>query len=352
MRFGVPRIRARPVYQADGQRPRRDPSTGDPQDVLKQDVFSTRSALVTVGFALAACDDSESGLQGEAFQGTPLATLNGALHTSQPAALSGEVSLALMWYAFGYRTTEPGDGPPPVICTGEPSSELFISERRVDRPGWVSQAIAFEPTFPIRFQLPIHQLPPAEARADLAELGTGVGETARGYVVAFIDTNGNGDLDLPSVNGPGDELLALDIGMSVIYLDGVLDPDPVTGEVLSVPQGFSLRYDEFDEYGGRISRGEVGSIEDEIVIEIPPSIEERKQAERWACTSVIHRDEFGPPAPPDFSPLFTNCSPERRAYDMSGRREVVLDRTCVLRRLRVRACLEPGAAVPDGWPCP
>jgi hypothetical protein len=120
--------------------------------------------------------------------------------------------------------------------------------------GELTESVSFPPAFPVQFELPVLGLPPTAARVDLAKVG-GVGTFAFGHVIAFVDADGDGKLDLGRVDVEPEQVLARSTGNPVpdseakssywvVYLDGEIDVAaalPAYQETLAaLPQGFSI----------------------------------------------------------------------------------------------------------------
>ena len=308
------------------------------------DVRTIRFSCSTMVFAailLAACGGSESGLVDKGFRGVPLGTLRGTLRASDTSALGPEISMALLWEPPDFQLTAEEliasfPPTPQVPCTGEPDPERRIQEGApLRRPGRVTQQFSFEASFPLRFEMPIFELPPADVRVELDD-GS---QYALGSVVVFIDSNRNGLLDVPAADLAGDEIIALPSDVTVIYADGDLFFDQADGSTVPLPQGLSLSV-----------RDQVRPLQDGVDIDVVATLAERKAAEHSACSSVVFRDEYGAD-PSNFDPEESSCSEDGLIHVQSSLNRPALDRICVLTQRIVIACLEPDAPVPADWPC-
>ena len=311
-------------------------------------------------FALSGCGGSESGLADEGFRGEPFNILQGTLSAEDASGIDENISFALLWLNANADAFDPLSLPrlelPELTCTGQPTNVRSSFEGTFEgtgyfaHPGWIGQSVKLQASFPLRFEVPIDQLPPDNAIFDLAEDGSGTGEYAEAIFLVYVDTNGNGDFDAPSADSPADEVLAIADNIALVYLNGTIDPDPETGGVSQIPQGFSLFAWEIDEVNETIESS-IQRPEDGVNVTIPASIADRKEAERRVCKSVVLRTEFGLPLPEDADPDNIICEEDGLFYTYLEPRKMVPDRTCVLTRPLARACLEPGAAAPANWPC-
>ncbi|MBI5545190.1 MAG: hypothetical protein HY901_14975, partial [Deltaproteobacteria bacterium] len=187
------------------------------------------SAALALG--LAACGD---GAPAENYK-PPLATLRGEISLNGAAQPTGQVHVALAWYA-------------------ESTDEAGV------HPIKVTQDLPITPTFPARFQLEITELPPAEAmRSDGEAEGN---RYAKASVLVYEDVNGNGRLDFTpgsSSSGVVDRLLGFpgeDHGedsstYALAYWEGPA-PEPSPGGMPAdeIQPGFNLEYvstTNFDE---------------------------------------------------------------------------------------------------------
>jgi hypothetical protein len=170
------------------------------------------------------------------YAGPPLASLSGSL-TGTGLSTNDEVRLAVIWFRFegpGERST-----PPTVVATD----------------------LAFTGTFPIHYQLDLYAPPPAEIiseQFDWQKLTTF--HLATGVLVAYVDRNGNHQLDPIEPNG-----VAIDTVVGSSAPDAsdwlgkgtwLLYSDADTELYGTIPQGFSL-----SQNGVNVSRATPISIE-------------------------------------------------------------------------------------------
>jgi hypothetical protein len=180
----------------------------------------------------------------------PLLTLHGTL-TERPAALVGDAPLAvaILW---GVKNSQSDYHLPPGLLDGG-AAACPLAPRTVDETEsgsvFVTQSVAFQPEFPVAFQLPLTELPPSTAQVDLTRIPGGSGVASVGQIIVYQDGNGNGRFDFPSPGTPSPDRIVAGSWDFVFYLDGVLpteiapkdDPSQLDlADGLSIPQGFSL----------------------------------------------------------------------------------------------------------------
>ena len=305
-----------------------------------------------LGLTLIACGDSESGLVNEDFPGEPIAKISGEMSATDTSNLNGEVSLALVWYNENFRVNIVPYPPAPddFSCNGEPNPERTVDEVVWETPDrWFTQATTFEGSFPLRFEMPLYDLPPTDAMLDIDE-AFGTGKLAFARFLVFVDSNGNGVFDPPSPYQTIDRVLALDYSMAVIYLDGTLNPDPETGEASPIPQGFSIEVVSLDDAGQSVAQ--YFAPEEGVGLAIPADEAERRFAERWTCTSLAVRNEYGGAIPDGFELDELLCDQSGRDYSQYNLSRIdALDASCILRRHIRQACITPNAPLPADWPC-
>ncbi len=240
------------------------------------------------------------------------ATLRGTLKQTEAFAVPGQVSFAVQWMGAEYADPILNDANrdpfapdpqlrticsenPPITwgtCDGTPTSgtqHCVITDVLATA---LLQPVRYEASFPISFAVPIEGPPPAVALYDLSRQG-GRGVYAMGTVLAFVDSNGDGALQLgtPGIAGePGlaaaayQDYLPADgtprRSYFVTYLRGSIRPDSIFqpyGEVvLSLPQGYGLWVkDEWvDAYGRRVSVSRhAASIDTPVELVSRPGIE-------------------------------------------------------------------------------
>jgi hypothetical protein len=166
----------------------------------------------------------------------PQITLHGQLRSSTAASLSNPVRLAVGWYPTWMGTPK---GPKSII---------------------VSQATTLSGSFPVDFSFQLKGRPPADALVDLAETG-GEGVIAYGFLIAYEDGNGNGELDLATATTPSpDRIVGISDGdpslppplhhYFVVYADGRQGPDSYM-RAFDLPVGYAL-LEGHSNYGVRM----------------------------------------------------------------------------------------------------
>ena len=196
--------------------------------------------------------------------------VDGALALRTP----GSIAVAISWDGSPYtaQIVQPADGsytPDLGEQTEYDCKDLDTDKQYFDGRPWESReictvrehrldeltaSISHERTFPVNFELPVLELPPEAARVDLAQVG-GSGTFAMGHVIAFVDADGDGELDLGRLDVEPEQVVARSMGNPVpnsrskssywvVYLDGKIDAAnalPSVKETLAaLPQGFSL----------------------------------------------------------------------------------------------------------------
>lgn len=111
------------------------------------------------------------------YQGEPIATLNGRLTLSDNVTVKNPVRLALAWFPYG-----------------DPLPSAIITED-----------VSYQGQFPQNFTFNIYGLPPEKAQHDWGaawDAGTGTLFFARGFLIAYEDLNGDGELSLSKGDEP------------------------------------------------------------------------------------------------------------------------------------------------------
>mgnify|MGYP001593960653 FL=1 len=235
--------------------------------------------------ALAACD----ALTGSGYPGDPLATLTGRITRLDNLDVNGEGAVAVFWQpkSLGAALVNPAAYDPddptfydvqcqlfqPLVdaCDGTPHQYDESCRTRLLQDDILTEEVSYEVHFPLEFQIPLYDRPPAPSLYDLAEQG-GHGVFTMAHIAAYVDENQNGLLD------KGTPERAPELGFAdsafqdylpapgeprrsyfVVYFEGELNLDavePIFRDALAqMPQGFSLWYKEefVDERGQRIS---------------------------------------------------------------------------------------------------
>jgi hypothetical protein len=218
------------------------------------------------------------------YQPPPLATIDGTLDETGSLPVAGRILLALTWQSSAHSAELfaelegagplPGADaptcsslePPSRPCDGTPWSGHERCRAYDDLLGGLTRTVAFEPLFPAAFSLPIDDLPPAAARYDLARQG-GRGTLALGYLVAFVDEDGDGQIRFGTPELPPEPAVANSalqsyqpapgiarVSYHVAFLDGAVDASRVAeglGAIADLPVGFSIwrRTEVVDEEG-------------------------------------------------------------------------------------------------------
>jgi hypothetical protein len=167
------------------------------------------------------------------YQGTSIAKLQGQLVSNTSITLDRPVLLAMAWYP-AWAASAPASPANAIVMQGN---------------------IRFHGSFPINFEFQLYDAPPANALADLAADG-GSGRIAYGVLIAYEDSNGNGQLDVIQPGGsPVDSIVGLSVGdpslpppaasYYVVYLDGTLSASDYFAS-LDLQQGYNLLENHHD----------------------------------------------------------------------------------------------------------
>jgi hypothetical protein len=229
----------------------------------------------------------------------------------------------------------------------------------------LTESISYEPVFPINFKLPLLELPPEAARVDLSTVG-GSGTFAMGYVIAFVDEDGDGELDLGQLDVEPEQVVARSVsnplpdGRSissywVVYLDGQIDLEnaiPTYKETLAaLPQGFSLWHTKEtpaeDPADAPLRVREVLSVDEPLQMFGDAALADSS----LFCNVSELEVRYVPEAfTPEYGSAF--CWDGGREYE--GRRDSVYLGGCRLvadYERRSLAGLSSEDEVPEGWPC-
>jgi hypothetical protein len=140
---------------------------------------------------LAATATACGGFADDPGEPNTLTTLQGEVRNPDELAVPSNLHVALIWTADGYN---------------------------------IPQELPLVPEFPARYELRITELPPTMpmAEEDDEPIGDGSGRWALGVVVGYEDGNGNGELDLSTVDVPSpDRVVAAHPDQKmVIYIEG------------------------------------------------------------------------------------------------------------------------------------
>jgi hypothetical protein len=112
-----------------------------------------------------------------------------------------------------------------IGCDGSPAA-VAVDDGYSSKATPIAQTVSYQPTFPVDFTLSITTLPPDDALVPLDVAVAGEGHFATAHLVAFIDDNRNGRLDLPSAEGIPDRIIGVST-QQIAYLDGVFPPPEV-----------------------------------------------------------------------------------------------------------------------------
>lgn len=184
----------------------------------------TRLALVPLLLATFGC----GGLIDDKYAGQTLATVQGQLKASSGTNVTAPIGMAIFWEGAtvpAVPITSGGDPSEPLSCaaTRQPRDTSFVT----NYSSFVSQAVSYEPHFPIDFSIPVKGVPPKSAQFDLAAMGGGTGVVAFGLVIAFEDANGNGAYDFGTPTRNAERILGTsatnDSHTTVVFLDGHLN---------------------------------------------------------------------------------------------------------------------------------
>lgn len=260
------------------------------------------------------------------YRGETLLTLTGELTAA--GSSNAPVSMTLIWAPYDLYA----DGPATALSCNQ--APVTTTTRRTTPTG-VTQSVTYQPSFPIRFSLPLTSLPPPSARIDLAALG-GSGTLAFGFVAAYTDQDGDGALRLATPTAPSEPLQAMSVytggGEVVVFLDGVL-PSPLPPILnqfpANAPQGFSVA--RLGGSGAAVS----------LPASTPIDLQAIGDAELVLCSETDTTVTVGGAMPGNA--LVTRCSPDSYAWVARS----FLGNSCVT---SVQYGLECGQACPSGRP--
>jgi hypothetical protein len=292
-----------------------------------------------------------NGLVDDQYPGVTIADLPGQLSpaVSTTTPTSGDVTLGLVWQPYApflksvsttqAVTTPPVITPPPAgdwtaLCAQGPGA----GARDMGSVLWegIDQPVVYTAQFPLNFKIAIRKPPPSAARVDLAQYG-GSGTLSLAAVVAYVDANGNQQLDRGSPGTAGERILELSSSTPgnaastyVVYLDGTLPQG-----WLPYPRGYS----QMTVWMGKRA-ALLNPISTALNLTGTPPI----FLDVAACTSVDYRYTTNQPAKPDAA---ITCGTSKRTYYYESK-SINL---CVMNTDYGAQCLADGAAVPADWPC-
>lgn len=290
-----------------------------------------RAAVMTLGLVLAGCE-----LVDQDTPPDPLAVVRGTVSAAPGTDLQGELSLVVLWLprtALEYPS-----------WTLDSSGTFFFEQR-----AFVQQPVTYTASFPFDFEIPIRALPPAEARYDLSRYG-GQGVASTGVLVAYLDLDHDGALDLGEPGKAGDTVVGFSLrgaargtpGFVVSYLDGQRGAqDPLAGE--SIPQGFSLLV--LDETPGL----EVRTPMDRVALDLSSfSPADQVDALFYGCRTLTRRLSFDAAAP-EPAGAQRSCPTAPRCYAWLSPTPAG---ACSFVEKSGEVCLADGQPKPADWPCP
>jgi hypothetical protein len=307
--------------------------------------MKTSLRFSAVALALAAC----GGAPGNPY-GTPVATLQGTI-TAAAVSTPSELHVALVWD----HITE---------HDGELRSAQEVNVRA---------------EFPVRFKIDILDPPPLEAMnalspedAQQAGVDPSTFRFALGSVLVYEDGNGNGKLDLLTLNATTSIDRPLGAAKPwIIYVEGAPPADGLFG--VSLVPGFNLIAESTascntDNGVDEFCRPRLESLPLTTELDIALSNDPRLAA--LLCQNgggavsgggggagsdpSAGGDGAGEPAGPGFVPpdpgATVDCAEDNRSFvaDKCEQPTLCSDTTCV----RQTGQLQPGEPVPAGWPCP
>ena len=184
-----------------------------------------RSVVGLVLLAMAAGAGACQGLADQTTRGTPLLTVRGTITRAPDFAVEGELRVALIWYPRLLQN---------AVDTAAPACDFAVTQ------GFVSQGVAYRPTFPIDYAVDITAVPPRQAQQAI-DGGAGA-RGALGALVVYQDGNGNGALDACS-DGSGcvDRVLGASGSVAVGGLPGG-QVDSLIGYTDAIRGGFFLMH--------------------------------------------------------------------------------------------------------------
>lgn len=240
-----------------------------------------RTRFFCLALGLAACD----GLADGDSRGEALATVHGMLVAVDETPSLDNVRIALVWYpqdggaggGSGGGAAECGDDQ--QDCALEMKESADADKPQCRRIGAIATDIEVSTEFPAQFSLDLTEPPPAEMIGPLFD-GNGP-RGALGALVVYEDGNGNGSLDLRTVDIESPDMvvgasvtLLSDTGIAVLYLaDGPIyseKENQYTGTV-----GYNLLQigDPHDEESGKKDPAPILSIDTEVRIELTATAE-------------------------------------------------------------------------------
>jgi hypothetical protein len=220
--------------------------------------MSTVATLLPV-FA-AACGAGAGADYSQAY-----ATLHGSIASSSVKTTS-EVRVALVWQRVSVQSAAAG-------------------LRSVQELGLRAQ-------FPASFQMQINALPPSEALSSIdaakaAKAGIDPNlHLAAGTLVVYEDSNGNGKLDLLSINASStiDRVLGVPQGLTLLYVEGTPPSPAAKGYFsgLTLQRGFNLLQEPGWQSGNRLTVSTAWSLLP-LSTEIPIVLTAAPQLSQYVC---------------------------------------------------------------------
>lgn len=347
---------------------------------------SMRSAAVgcvAVAFAAAGCGRLADGT----YTPAPLAVLRGSV-TQLEGKLPSGVSLAMFWYpsyeieylvngltdpVYGpYYTETCDESVTGGTCDGTPLSGGSVCRWAYDLPDPLVRAAQYEEHIG-SFALPILDLPPAGARVALSRQG-GSGTFALGYVVAFLDEDGDGAFRLGTPRRPPEPVVANSVSAQdyyqppgglprvsyfVAFLDGFIDPEGLGSIVgnppvrryeevlLGLPQGFSIwRTEMWTDTSGPLYW--TGMRRRAMPSETPIDLFTLPGPDlSVGCTAGTRETLYRDAIPPGLAPYW--CTP---ALDVARWQRDTVPGACATLSERYAAGFSCTTVPPPAWDCP
>jgi hypothetical protein len=332
---------------------------------------------LTTPLSLAGCGE----LADDQTTPSPLGTIHGRLTSRNPPTSKGRVAMAVFWDEKNYAAglVAPIDvvveNPDPEKCKdldtdkqyfdGTPWESRIVCKARQSHTSELAETVSYEPHFPVRFEIPVVNVPPRAARVNLGKFG-GSGTFAMGSVMAFIDADRDREFDFGKVGKAPEEAIALSTGMPagedgsfvsnwVVYLDGEINLENVyegyRDTLAAIPQGFSIWHTETkasnDPSEPPLRIREILPIEEPIELHGDPEL----KSSPLFCKKALYEIQYvAEPFEPEYGYSF--CSEGGRDYE--ARKPNFAVEACRYKAEYIHRNITdlPESSIPADWPCP
>jgi hypothetical protein len=251
--------------------------------------------------------------------------------------IPGALGVAIIW---SKESGSPLPAPSRTSCSSPPGTLSALSS-----PGTFAQTLSPTVGTATSYALDPALVPIAAARTDLSASG-GSGYVAGGWLIAYLDANGNGQFDPGTPGSPPDPIQATSFDPSgpgsrlILYLAGQPGPGGV-GPPADIQQGANV----IDP---------TGAVDPTLLVPLfppaPPGAPQEPVYAYLSCSQLEHREELGGPPPPGAE---ISCGhPQEPGHEVYSFSQTRRPGPCVLLTRHGTICRPAGSPRPADWPCP